>query len=136
MDNLTKAQRSKTMALIKSEWTLQEKKVHNWLKSRKIKHIMHPQIIGSPDVILTKNKTAIFLNGCFWHKCPKCYKKPKTNKRYWNLKIKKNIKRDEKNKRMLKKMGFKVVEIWEHEIKSAKDSGKFKTLMNHAIDCV
>ncbi len=116
-DNLTKEQRSKTMSRIRSKWTSQEKKIHNYLKGNKIKHKMHPNIKGSPDILLKDTKTVIFLHGCFWHKCPKCYKEPKSNKEYWLPKIEKNVKRDRKNKKLLKAQGFKVIIIWEHEIK-------------------
>ena len=117
VDNLTSEQRSKTMSRIRSKWTSQEKKIHNFLKGNKIKHLMHPRIKGSPDIVLKNTKTAVFLHGCFWHKCPKCYIKPKTNKKYWLPKIKNNVKRDRKNNKILKTNGFKVVRIWEHEIK-------------------
>ena len=116
-DNLTKEQRSKTMSRIRSKWTTQEKIMHDLLKGNKIKHAMHPKMEGSPDIILANTKTAVFLHGCFWHKCPKCYTKPKTNKKYWLPKIEKNVIRDRKNSKILKKGGFKVVRIWEHEAK-------------------
>ena len=116
-DNLTSEQRSKTMSRIRSKWTTQEKKIHDYLKGNKIKHKMHPKISGSPDLIFENSKTAVFLHGCFWHKCPKCYIKPKTNKKYWLPKIEANVKRDRKNNKILKKEGFKVVRIWEHEAK-------------------
>jgi DNA mismatch endonuclease (patch repair protein) len=127
-DNLTKEQRSKTMSRIRSKWTAQEKKIHDYLKGNKIKHQMHPNIKGSPDVILKDTKTAVFLHGCFWHKCPKCYIKPKTNKMYWIPKIENNVKRDRKNNKILKQDGFKVIRIWEHEIK--KD---FKKILNKLL---
>ena len=116
-DNLTKKQRSKTMSRIRSKWTTQERIIHNLLKGNQIKHSMHPKIEGSPDIILTNTKTAVFLHGCFWHKCPKCYMQPKTNKKYWLPKIEKNVIRDRKNSKILKKGGLNVVRMWEHDIK-------------------
>jgi len=121
-DNLTSEQRSKTMSRIRSKWTTQEKKIHNYLKGNKIKHKMHPKISGSPDLIFENSKTAVFLHGCFWHKCPKCYKKPKTNKKYWVAKIENNVKRDQKNSKSLKKLGFNVIHIWEHSVKDKFES--------------
>lgn len=117
VDNLTKEQRSKTMSNIRSKWTAQEKQLHNYLKGNRIRHAMHPKIEGSPDIVLKDTKTAVFLHGCFWHKCPKCYIMPKTNKEYWLPKIENNVKRDQKNNKILKKEGFKPVRIWEHETK-------------------
>ena len=120
-DNLTKEQRSMTMSKIRSKWTSQEKKIHNYLKGNKVKHKMHPKIDGSPDILLKDTKTVVLLHGCFWHKCPKCFKKPKTNKSYWLPKIERNIKRDRKNNKILKSQGFKVIKIWEHQVKKDWD---------------
>ncbi len=116
-DNLTKTQRSNTMSKIKSKWTKQERTIHALLKEKRIKHKMHPKIEGSPDLILPEKKTAIFLHGCFWHACSKCYIEPKTNRKYWLPKIEGNKKRDKKNISALKKQGWKVKIVWEHEIK-------------------
>lgn len=129
-DNLTKEQRSRTMSRIRSKWTSQEKKIHNYLKSNKVKHKMHPKITGKPDILLLNSKTAVFLQGCFWHKCPKCYKKPKTNKKYWTVKIENNVKRDQKNSKSLKKLGFNVIRIWEHQVKDNFES-ILKRILKH-----
>ncbi|HHQ45279.1 MAG TPA: DNA mismatch endonuclease Vsr, partial [Candidatus Altiarchaeales archaeon] len=120
-DNLTKEQRSHTMSKIKSKWTGQEKKIHDYLKGMKVKHKMHPKIEGNPDILLKDTKTAVFLHGCFWHKCPKCYRKPKTNKTYWISKIDNNVKRDNRNKKIVRSAGYNVIVVWEHQIKSEFD---------------
>lgn len=122
MDNLTKRQRSLCMSKIRSKWTSQEKKIHGYLKAHKIKHKMHPKIEGNPDILLTDKKTAVFLHGCFWHKCPKHYIKPKSNKVYWIKKIDSNVKRFKKVRIMLRNKGYNVIRLWEHEIK--KDTAK------------
>src|SRR3990167_6022712 len=108
-DIFSKEKRSWVMSRIRSRWTAQEKKIHNYLKSRKIRHRMHPKIPGSPDIIIPDKKIAIFLHGCFWHRCPKHYKEPKSNRKYWLPKIDKNAERDKKNIRLLKNSGWKVV---------------------------
>ena len=133
-DNLTKEQRSRTMSRIRSKWTSQEKKMHNYLKGYKIKHKMHPNIEGSPDILLTQSNTVIFLHGCFWHKCSKCYKKPKTNEMYWNQKIENNVKRDRKNKKILKAEGYTVIIVWEHQIKKEFDKTLKKLIKNGISD--
>lgn len=115
-DNLTKEQRSYIMSRIRSKWTEQEKKVHNHLKALKIKHKTHPEMKGGPDIILTGRKTAVFLHGCFWHKCSKHYKAPRSNTAYWLPKIDKNVARDRENIRLLKRDGWKVLRIWEHDM--------------------
>lgn len=116
-DNLTKEQRSKCMSRIRSKWTLQEKKIHSYLKGHKVSHMMHPDLPGKPDILLANTKTVIFLHGCFWHKCPKCYVEPQTRQEYWIPKIENNIKRDRKNARVLRSDGYRVFKIWEHEVK-------------------
>lgn len=128
VDNLTKEQRSRTMSKIKSKWTRQERIVHNFLKGNKVKHKMHPKIVGNPDITLRNKKIVVFLHGCFWHKCPKCFIKPKSNIKYWLPKIEKNIRRDKKNSEALKKRGFKVIKIWEHEAK-----GNIKKVLNRLL---
>lgn len=128
-DNLTKEQRSKTMSRIRSKWTKQEKILHNKLKGLKIKHKMHPDIEGHPDMILKKKKVAVFLHGCFWHKCPKCYKEPKTDKKYWLPKIDNNVKRDKRNLKLLRKQGYTAIKLWEHDIKK-----NFEKVIGRIID--
>ena len=118
------------MSSIRSKWTNQEKNIHNYLKSNKIKHKMHPKVEGNPDIVLAETRTAVFLQGCFWHKCPKCYKKPKTNKKYWIPKIENNAKRDGKNSKILKAQGFKVIKIWEHQVKR-NFNGVLKRLLKY-----
>jgi len=117
-DVFTKQKRSEIMSRIRSKWTKQEIIVHNYLKGHKIKHKMHPKMVGSPDIILTDKKVAIFLHGCFWHKCPLHYREPKSNKKFWTSKIERNVLRDKKNIRLLRNRGWKVIVIWEHEIKN------------------
>jgi DNA mismatch endonuclease (patch repair protein) len=69
-----------------------------------------------PDIVMVSRKVCIFVDGCFWHRCPKCFKAPKSNKKYWNAKIKRNIERDKEQNKFLKKNGWKVIRVWEHEI--------------------
>ena len=76
---------------------------------------MHPKIVGHPDIILKDKKVAIFIHGCFWHKCPKCYKEPKSRKKYWVPKLERNVKRDIVNTKMLRKNGYKTIVTWEHD---------------------
>ena len=115
-DNLSKEQRSYCMSRVKSKWTSPEKKMHNFLKGNKIKHKMHPKLKGNPDILLTKTRTAVFIHGCFWHGCKKCYTKPKKNRKYWETKIQKNVKRGRHSIWILKKNDFKILKIWEHQL--------------------
>lgn len=115
-DIVSKKERSRVMSLIKGKWTKQEKAFHNFLKARKIKHKMHPKIRGSPDIIILEKKIAIFLHGCFWHGCKKCYKAPESHRNFWRNKLMHNISKDKKDTAKLKKDGWKVMIIWEHQI--------------------
>ena len=111
--------RSKNMAAIRGRGNkstelkivrlFREKKITGWRRHVK-------KIPGKPDFIFPKQKIAVFVDGCFWHGCPKCYKKPKTNKKFWKEKIEGNIKRDKKNRAKLRREGWKVLRIWEHDI--------------------
>jgi len=123
-DTLTKRQRSFCMSRIKGKWTKPELAVHNMLKGRKIRHIMHPAIDGSPDIIFKDKKVAVFIHGCFWHGCPKCFIKPASNKAYWSKKIAGNRRRDKNNVRRLKKAGWNVIVIWEHETRNSEGINK------------
>jgi len=73
---------------------------------------------GKPDIVLPKHKTVIFVHGCFWHghHC-KAGKLPETNKEFWESKIDSSIGRDKKNQRELKKLGWKIIVIWQCELK-------------------
>ena len=117
MDRMSKEARSKLMSSIRSRWTKPERKLHNCLKGHKIRHEMHPKMAGSPDAILKDRRIAIFVDSCFFHKCPKCYTEPQTNRKYWIPKIEANVRRDRRDTRVLRKAGWKVIRIWEHELK-------------------
>ena len=73
---------------------------------------------GKPDIVLPKYKTVIFVNGCFWHGHQDCKRSvlPESNKEFWELKISKNIERDEINKSELLKLKYKVIIIWQCEL--------------------
>ena len=67
------------------------------------------------DIVFTRRKIAIFIDGCFWHGCPLHYVQPKTNAQYWWPKIERNIERDRENTRRLGDAGWTVARFWEHE---------------------
>lgn len=114
---MTSAQRYKTMASIRSKWTNPEKVVHNYLKGKKVRHKMHPKIMGNPDVYIGK-RNVLFIDGCFWHGCPRCFRLPLRNKSYWLAKISRNINRDRRVTRTLRLNGYRVVRIKEHDLKA------------------
>lgn len=74
------------------------------------------KIFGNPDIVFPLYNLAIFLDGCFWHGCPKCGHVPKTNYNYWYMKILRNKERDLQRKLALEKKGYTVLRFWEHEL--------------------
>lgn len=79
----------------------------------------HLPIPGKPDFAFPRIKLAIFVNGCFWHRCPQCFKLPATNIDYWTEKIRRNVSRDRRNSRLLRQQGWSVMHIWEHSLRNA-----------------
>ncbi len=88
---------------------------------------------GRPDIAFPRAKIAVFVNGCFWHRCPICRPSfPKSNIEFWQEKFTKNKARDRKKKRELEKLGWKVIVIWECQIKDDVESvvSKISDLVN------
>lgn len=122
MDNLTKEQRSYCMSRIRSNNTSPEILFRKYIWQKGLKsYRIHNKIVGKPDLYFPKQKIAVFIDGCFWHGCPKCFIAPKSQKKYWHQKINKNIKRDMTNNIQLKKLGIMVIRFWEHDIKANLD---------------
>jgi len=86
---------------------------------------LHPEELpGQPDFYFDKAKIAIFVDGCYWHGCPKCGHIPKTRTAFWEAKIKRNQERDKMKNLELRKLGTKSLRIWEHELKDKKNLDK------------
>ncbi len=73
---------------------------------------------GKPDFVFPKHRLAVFVDGCFWHGCSRCYIEPKSNTEYWREKIRRNILRDRRNMCLLRTKGWKAMRIWEHALKN------------------
>lgn len=115
-DNLSPNQRKHCMSQIRSKDTKPELKVRRLLHSLGYRFRLHYSILpGKPDIVMPKYKTAIFVNGCYWHghRCKRGMVKPKTNLKYWKNKIANNKLRDKMNRNKLRKMNWKVIVIWE-----------------------
>lgn len=115
VDVHTKKQRSYNMSKIKASQTKPELKLKRFLKLLEFTY-QPKNIYGNPDFVNKKQKVAIFVDGCFWHKCPKHYIRPKQNVHFWKEKISANVKRDKKVTIELKRKGWKVIRIWECNI--------------------
>lgn len=120
-DVLTKKQRSYCMSRIRARDTEPEIILRRIISGAGIRgYRLNYRLLGKPDIVFPKKKTAIFLDGCFWHKCPECFIKPETNKSFWNKKIDSNVKRDNVVNSELKRKGWKIIRIWEHELRKEK----------------
>ena len=125
-DVFTKQKRSEIMSRIRSKDTVAELIVFKYLRKQKIyfqKHYM--KVPGKPDIALPRRKRAVFIDGDFWH--GRDYKRllrtrPKGD--YWIGKIKYNMLRDSKNRSSLKKNGWKILEVWETDIKRKRSSAE------------
>lgn len=117
-DNLSLSQRTKSMRANKSVGNrstelrlvriMRSGAIHGWRR--------HAELPGKPDFVFRAHKVAVFVDGCFWHGCPRCYRTPGTNRAYWNAKVARNRSRDRLVTRMLRKRGYTVVRIWEHAL--------------------
>ena len=72
---------------------------------------------GKPDLVFPSKKLAVFVDGCFWHGCPRCYRQPENNKEYWVKKVARNMERDQRVNRELRRQGWTVIRLWEHEVR-------------------
>ena len=134
-DTMTPEQRHRCMSHIRSKATKPELKVRRWLWSHGYRYRLNVKSVpGKPDIVMRPYRTAIFVNGCFWHghgvrmrecvnvlmrECiedSKCCKIPQTNREFWVNKIKRNQERDQKNYQVLHDNGWQVIVIWECQL--------------------
>lgn len=112
--------RSKTMSAIKGKNTKPELVLRKalWHSGIRGYRLHWKNVPGRPDIAFPGKKLAIFVNGCFWHRCPHCQPSlPKTHIDFWQTKFDNNVARDLKKTGMLKNMGWRVIVIWECQIK-------------------
>lgn len=125
MDVHSKEVRSYNMSCIKGKDTKPEETVRKYLFSQGFRYRKNDKRLpGTPDIVLPKYKTAIFVNGCFWHGHEGCkyFVWPKNNAEFWHKKIKDNILRDQRKIQALGMLGWKVIVVWECKIKSDKEN--------------
>ncbi len=123
MDVHSKEVRSYNMSMIKGKDTKPEELVRKFLFSKGLRYRKNVKSLpGKPDIVLKKYKTAIFVNGCFWHGHKNCkyFVMPKSNTDFWAEKISRNIARDSATYQDLTQLGWNVVIVWECELKKTK----------------
>ena len=119
MDWLTPEQRSRNMSSIRSrgnkstEKAVRYRMIRAGLRGWKV---CTGDLPGKPDFVFEAVKLVVFLDGCYWHGCPKCYRGPTSNTGYWSEKFLRNKRRDRRVGRLLRRDGWRVIRIWEHAI--------------------
>lgn len=116
------------MAKIRGDETQPEIVVRKFLFSKGFRFRKNVKTLqGKPDIVLPKYKAVIFIHGCFWHKHKNCKKAqlPETRKEFWEKKISRNVERDKKNIRQLKKAGWQVIVLWQCQL-GKKQSDKWQ----------
>lgn len=119
-DNWSKQKRSEVMGRIRSHGNkatelrlialLRAARITGWRRRQKL--------AGRPDFVFRRAGICIFVDGCFWHGCPACYRGPKSNQEYWIAKVQRNRRRDALVTRRLRREGWRVMRIREHELKN------------------
>ncbi len=134
-DNHTKEIRSMNMSHIRSTNSRPEEIVRKYLFSKGLRYRKNVRTLpGKPDIVLKKYKTVILVNGCFWHKhdCGR-FVMPKSNTEYWSQKIKRNTERDKTNISQLEALGWRVLIIWECQLKKKVADKNLEDLYENII---
>lgn len=132
----TPEQRSYNMSRIRSKNTKPEELVRKFLFSQGFRYRKNDaRLPGKPDIVLPKYKTVIFVNGCFWHGHEGCryFVWPKNNAEFWEEKITGNIQRDKHNHQLLANQGWRVIEIWECQLKRSVVDNTLQNLVLQII---
>ena len=136
VDVHTPEQRSYNMSRIRSKNTKPEELVRKFLFSQGFRYRKNDaRLPGKPDIVLPKYKTVIFVNGCFWHGHEGCryFVWPKNNAEFWEAKIAGNIQRDKHNHQLLANQGWRVIEIWECQLKRSVVDNTLQNLVLQII---
>lgn len=139
MDNRSKEARSRNMSRIPSKNTKPEETVRKYLFSQGFRYRKNvSKLPGKPDIVLPKYKTVVFVNGCFWHAHQGCkwFVPPKSNSEFWQNKFSYNLARDERNYQKLRELGWRVLIVWECEIRHGNASERLAQLECEIKNCI
>lgn len=125
MDRICRKARSRLMSRIRSKDTMPEKMLWEILKELKEPPERWLNMPGKPDFVFASSGVVVFVDGCFWHRCPKHATTPKSNVRFWRDKFATNVARDKRVNRELKEYGCVVLRFWECLIKNDADTVLF-----------
>ena len=133
-DIFSNKKRSEIMSLVKSKNSKIEQKVGKILWSQRFRYRKNvTSLVGKPDFSNKKRKTVVFVDSCFWHGCGVHGARPKTNRVFWSKKIEANIKRDQMVTRFYKKESWKILRIWEHNLRNQRSSMRISRKLRNAI---
>lgn len=123
-DRMTKKQRSRTMSHIRGRDTEPELILRRklWRQGIRFYRTHLKGVIGTPDIAFPGLKVAVFVDGCFWHGCPKCYREPSSNTNFWRQKVSRNAERDRRVNDSLMKQGWSIFRVWEHDVRTTPDA--------------
>lgn len=117
-DKFSRETRSRIMSSIKGKDTKPELQIRKAIWALGKRYRIHDKtVFGTPDISSRSKKVAVFIDGCFWHGCSRCYTEPKTNTEFWREKISRNKERRKNVKTELKKKNWKILQFWEHQVK-------------------
>lgn len=136
-DIKTKEARSYNMSRIKSKNTKPEEIVRKYLFSQGFRYRKNDKRLpGSPDIVLPKYRTVVFVNGCFWHKHEGCkyFVWPKNNAEFWQTKIESNVARDRQKEAQLIALGWNVIVVWECQLKKGTKESTLSQLASQIRD--
>lgn len=123
MDNVAPNVRSRVMASVRSrgnrstEMALRFRLVRAGIRGWRLHAKDLP---GCPDFAFDSSNVAVYVDGCFWHGCKVCARSPKSNIDFWQAKVGRNIRRDNRNRRAIRRKGWRALRIWEHEFKQPR----------------
>ena len=112
-----KLTRSENMSRIRSRNTKPELQLRRALWAEGCRYRLHYDLPGRPDVVFLGDRLAVFVDGCFWHGCPIHYSAPRTREDFWKSKLRKNVTRDFTADDALVSAGWRVIRVWEHELR-------------------
>jgi DNA mismatch endonuclease (patch repair protein) len=121
------------MSQIRSKDTKPELEVRRWLHKQGYRFRLHRKTLpGTPDIVLPRHKVVIFVHGCFWHRHKNCARAtvPQTNQAYWNAKFLRNVIKDKEALFALNSLGWKVLVIWECEVKNGFFKDKIEAFLH------
>lgn len=136
-DTFSPRARKRVMSRITSKNTRPEIDVRKYLYSKGLRYRLHRKNLpGKPDIVISRIKSVIFVNGCFWHHHDGCKRSnwPKSNKDYWIPKIERNIVRDRDNIVRLSSLGWKSITVWECETKNLDVHGQLQRVIQEYFD--